>query len=105
MVEALYRKGLALFEVKFQTRECEFSQKKFGCLDLQIPDMEKEIDENFSELRKWVEPEDSKFVLLSAKIYRSRRLFGQALKIIAKNMDGDAPDVIKQKRKKNQLLF
>jgi len=82
LIDAIFRKGLALSELGGDT---------------------KEIDSNFNELKKWSDPEDSKFVMLSAKLYQSQHLYGQALKIINKNLEGLTGDPLEKQLLNLQL--
>jgi len=79
LVDALYRKGLAIAEKE--------DVKKHN------PNFES----NFNEIKKWIEVEDLKYVLLYTKYQRSNGYFGNSLKVLNKHLSSISGDAIEKK--------
>ncbi|GAB4858273.1 tripeptidyl-peptidase II Tpp2 [Ancistrocladus abbreviatus] len=93
LADALYQKGLALAELESLKgeREAAESSKEEGAVDAHLKD--NLFEENYKELRKWIDVKSSKYGMLSVIRERRSGRLGTALKVLNGIIqdDGDSP--------------
>ena len=80
LTDALYRKGRALGYLETQLRENDDINSDVK--KTQISEVKNKFESNFSELQKWVETKDDKFVLLHIRRENMHDRIATALKLL-----------------------